>query len=122
MISFKRLEVIEFAQLIFYAVVLIQLVLINYVYLYIEDLSTVIRSQQSFICLSCYGIIGAFGSAEWITGASSRLVFVVAQTTMIQFRKAAEDYDGSFMVYLHSIFVLILYTFGEVHFYLITRQ
>ena len=82
-ISFKRLELIELVQFIFYAVVLIQLVLINHVDLYIEDVSTLMRGHQSFICVSCYGILGCFGSADWMTHAIGRMLFMVLQTTIV---------------------------------------
>lgn len=100
---------------------LIQLVLIDYVDLYLEDVSTFMRGHQAFICISCCCIVGAFGSTEWIIGAFSRLVFTVTQLAIIQNKRLAEE-DGTFNVYLHCIFVLILLIFAEVHFYLIMRQ
>ena len=73
------------------------------------------------ICLMLYGICGAFGSADWVTHAIGRLLFMLLQITMTQLKRRAEE-DDAFNARLQIIFVLGMCVCGEIHFYLVTRQ
>lgn len=79
------------------------------------------KTNQGMIVFMLYGICGAFGSADWITHAIGRLLFMLIQMTMVQLSRRAEE-DDAFNANLHIIFVLGMFVCGETHFYLVTRQ
>ena len=51
--------------------------MINHMDYYFEDATHFMKNNQGMICLMLYGILGAFGSADWMTHAIGRLLFML---------------------------------------------